>query len=91
MFHSAHVRKKICNMQLLATYTRWLREYRIALSSERKQRKRAEVMVGDNLEAEAVPFTFSLASGGEEIRAAPIVYVPDLVEKVFALLQENEE
>ena len=48
-------------------------------------------MVGDNLEAEAVPFTFSLASGGEEIRAAPIVYVPDLVEKVFALLQENEE
>ena len=68
-----------------------MKEYGIALSSERKQRKRAAVVVRDNLEAEPVPFTFPLASGGEEIRAAPIVYVPDLIKKVFSLLQENEE
>ena len=72
-------------------YIRWLKEYGIALSSEQKQRKRAALMVGDNLEAEPVPFTFPLASGGEEIRAAPIVYVPDLIKKLFTLLQENED
>ena len=87
MQHNIHIQQ--CT--LTVTCTRWLKEYGIALSSEQKQRKRAAVMIGDNLEAEPVPFTFSLASGGEEIRAAPLVYVPDLVKKVFALLQENEE
>ena len=70
--HNTHIHQS-GNVHSLSTYTRWLKEYGIALSSEQKQRKRAAVMVGHNLEAEPVPFTFSLASGGEEIRAAPIV------------------
>ena len=63
----------------------------MSLSSERQQRKRAKQMIGDTIEAEAVPLSFSLPSGGEEIRAAAMAYVPDLVAKVFTLLQENEE
>lgn len=63
----------------------------MCVSSERRLRHRANTLVGENLEAEEVPFTFSLKSGGEEIRAAPMAYVPDLLAKVFELLDANEE
>jgi hypothetical protein len=53
-------------------------------------REEATTLVGDNLEAEAVPFTFPLKSWGEEVRAAPMAYVPNLVAKVFELLESNE-
>ena len=64
-------------------WCRWLKDWGIALSSERQQRKRGKELVGENIAAEAVPFTFPLKSGGEEIRAAPMVYTPDLLEKIF--------
>ena len=60
----------------------------MCVSSERRLRHRANTLVGENLEAEEVP---SLKSGGEEIRAAPMAYVPDLLAKVFELLDANEE
>lgn len=60
------------------------------VASEPKLRKRSKEIITTNLLAEAVPFTFTLKSGGEEIRAAPLVYVPDL-EKIFQLLQKNNE
>ena len=41
------------------------------------------------LAAEAIPFTFPLKSGGEELRAAPMVYTPDLITKNFDLLDQN--
>ena len=53
-------------------------------------RKAAAEMVGSNLVSEAAPFPFSLKSGGEQIRAAPLVYVPDLGVKVLQLLEQNE-
>ena len=33
-------------------------------------------IVGDNLKGEIAPFSFPLPSGGEEIRGAPLVYIP---------------
>ncbi len=48
-------------------------------------------LVGGNLEAEAVPMTFRLKEGGEEIRAVPLVYIPNLQKKVFDLLDENNK
>ncbi len=62
----------------------------ITMGSERKMRKAAAEMVGTNLSSEAAPFSFSLKRGGEEIRAAPMVYVPDLGAKVLQLLEQNE-
>jgi len=53
-------------------------------------RKAAVEMVGTNLLSEAAPFSFRLKSGGEEIRAAPLVYIPDLGAKVLELLEQNE-
>ena len=39
-------------------------------------------IVGDNLKGEMALFSFPLPSGGEELRGAPLVYIPNLVEKV---------
>lgn len=63
---------------------RWLNQWGISLSSEKRQRKVARTLLGDNLEAEAVPLTFPLKkSGGEEVRAVAYCYVPDLLQRVF--------
>lgn len=52
----------------------------------------AKSLLGDNLEAETVPLTFPLKKGGgEEIRATPYCYVPDLVGKVMSMLDANEK
>ena len=67
---------------------RWLRSSGVSLSSERKQRKIAKQQVGDNLDTETAPFSFNLNGGGEELRAAPHVFIPNLAEKV---LEQNEK
>ena len=67
---------------------RWLSSSGVSLSSERKQAKQ---QVGDNLDAESAPFSFNLASGGEELRAAAHIFIPNLVEKVVQLLDQNEK
>ena len=68
---------------------RFLKDWGVYFSSERRQRKHAQELVGDILAAEAIPFTFPLKSGGEELRAAPMVYTPDLITKIFDLLDQN--
>ena len=47
-------------------------------------------IVGDNLKGEVAPFTFPLPSGGDEIKGAPLVYIPHLVDKVVHFLNELE-
>ena len=76
---------------LNVSHHRWLKEWGVSLSSEKKQRVVAREIIGENLEAEAVPFTFSLKRGGEEIRAAALCYVPELLDKVVSLLEENDK
>jgi hypothetical protein len=46
--------------------------------------------VGDNLKGEMALFSFPSTSGGEELRGAALVYIPDLVLKVVELLEENQ-
>eukprot|EP00731_Ephydatia_muelleri_P025532 Em0017g615a len=46
--------------------------------------------VGENLKGELAPFSFSLPSGGEEFRGAPLVFIPDLILKVVERLEEND-
>ena len=45
-------------------------------------------IVGDN--GKVAPFTFPLPSGGDEIKGAPLVYIPHLLDKVVHFLNENE-
>ena len=69
---------------------RWFKVFNIHLASEKKQRSLAKEITGDNMEAERAPFLFSLEKGGQEIRAVPFVYVPNLISKVADLLTHNE-
>ena len=71
------------------TNNRWRSEWNISTASERKLPKRVNAVVTTNLKGESVPLTFSLKSSGEEIRAAPLVFIPELKDKVFQLLDSN--
>jgi hypothetical protein len=51
----------------------------------------AKEKIGDNLETENAPFSFSLTSGGDEITAAAYDFIPNLVDKLTQLLEQNEK
>eukprot|EP00731_Ephydatia_muelleri_P015665 Em0009g89a len=68
---------------------RWLKASGISIASEEKMQQISREMIRGNPKGEIAPFSFSLKSGGEEIRGAALVYVPNLVEKVFQLRDEN--
>lgn len=71
---------------------RWLTQWGIALGSEKKQRTVAKELLGNNLEAEAVPLTFPLKKGkGEEVRATAFCYVPNLASKVLTMVEEKQK
>ena len=44
-------------------------------------RQIARGLLGENLPGEVAPLSFCLSSGGEEIRGAPLVFMPDLNQK----------
>lgn len=67
-----------------------MKAWNINLGTEGKERLRARELIGSNLTSESVAFTVSLEGGGEEIRKAPMAYVPDLPEKVIQLLEQND-
>ena len=56
------------------------------MASERKQRKLAIEVLGDNLTVEKVAFTFPAEGGGTEVKDAPLAYAPNLVRKVADLI-----
>eukprot|EP00731_Ephydatia_muelleri_P011996 Em0006g890a len=62
----------------------------ICLAGEERMRHISSQIVGDNLKGEIAPFSFPIPSGGEEIKGAPLVYIPQLVDKVVQLLEGNE-
>ena len=70
---------------------RWIKAWGVSIGSEHKMRKAANEMVRSNLVTEAAPFSFPCKRNGVEIRAAPLVYVPKLISKVFELLEKNEK
>lgn len=67
-----------------------MRAWNISLGTEGKERSRARELIGPNLASELVGLTFSLDGGGEELRKAPMAYVPDLPAKVIQLLDQND-
>ena len=72
------------------SYFRWLKASGVSIGSEEKMRQIAKGIIQDNLKAEVAPFSFPLASGGEELRGAVLLYIPHLVTKVIQLLDEND-
>ncbi len=48
-------------------------------------------LVGPNIQSENVAFSFLIDGGSEEeIKKAPMAYVPDLVGKVNQLLEQSD-
>ena len=47
-------------------------------------------VVEENLKVEAVPLSFRLKDGGEEIRPAPMSYIPNLWHKIKDMLNESD-
>ena len=50
----------------------------MAIDSEKKMRKEAKLLIGDNLMAELAPFSFKHRDGGEVIQEALVGYIPKL-------------
>eukprot|EP00731_Ephydatia_muelleri_P030963 Em0022g477a len=69
---------------------RWLKASNISLACEERMCHASRKAVGENLKGELAPFSFSLPSGGEEFRGAPLVFIPDMILKVVELLEEND-
>lgn len=68
--------------------SRYMSVHGVQLASEKKVRALSNDMVGDNLVAEEVPLSQPLRLGLDLV-LAPLVYVPDLVGKVFQMLDQN--
>ena len=60
----------------------------LSMVSEKKMRKEAAELLGDNLEAELALMS-SHKNGGEVIRDVPIAYILALWEKIKGLLDQN--
>ena len=45
-------------------------------------------IVGDKIQGEVAPFSFPLTSG-EQLPIAPLVFMPNLIQKVTQFLDEN--
>lgn len=58
------------------------------MASERSVRMLSEEMVGENLAAEEVLLSQPLRLG-VDLKLSPMVYIPDLVQKIFQLLEQN--
>lgn len=76
--------------ELLTMGYRWMSGWKVHLDSEAKERSLAKALVGPNLASEMVAFSFALDGGGEEIRKAPMAYIPNLPQKVIQLLDQND-
>ena len=63
----------------------------ISIAAEGKMRQEARELVGDDVCAERVPFSFSHKDGGEIIKPAAMAYIPDLWAKIQDLLENNDD
>ena len=67
-----------------------MKSWGVAIAGEKKMRAVSNQIVGENLKAEAVPLSFRLKDGGEEIRPAPMAYIPNLWQKIEDMLNESD-
>lgn len=76
----------------LRVIRRWLQQWGISLSSEKRQRVVAKTLLGDNLDAEMVPLTHTFKKGGgEEVRASVYCYIPNLQKKLFDMIDDKDK
>ena len=62
----------------------------VKIASEKCQRALAKTWTAESIEAEEAIFSFPVTNGGEEIRPAPCVFMPSLVDTVVSLLDSHD-
>ena len=62
-------------------FNRWMKMWGVSIATENKMRGEAAALVGDNVHAELVPFSFTHKDGGEEIKQAAMAYIQDLLDQ----------
>ena len=65
-----------------------MNQWGIKLSSEKRMRQRAQLL-RSGITSELGMFSYP-SQGGETLRAEPIVYVQNVIEKVISILDERE-
>ena len=53
-------------------------------------RQRASALIGTNMCAEMIPLLFKHKGGADEIKPAPIAYIPHLWARIQTLLEQND-
>ena len=72
-------------------YIRWMKMWGVSIASEKKTRQEATDLIGDDIKAEKVPFSFSHKDGGDMVKPAPMAYIPKVWQKVQDLLNQNSD
>ena len=67
-----------------------MNEWGLTIASEKRMGKVASELIGDNLEAELAPMSFS-HKDGEVIKDVPIAFIPRLWEKIEDLLNQSSD
>ena len=67
-----------------------MKSWGVSIASEKKIRVEAKELAGDNLRAELTPLTFNCNDGSEEVREAPMAYIPCLWESIQNTLDLND-
>ena len=53
-------------------------------------RQRASALIGTNMSAKMIPLLFKHKGGADEIKPAPITYIPHLWARIQTLLEQND-
>ena len=53
-------------------------------------RQRASALIGTNMSAEMIPLLFKHKGRADEIKPAPIAYIPHLWARIQTLLEQND-
>ena len=61
----------------------------VQVASEKQLRRCSTEAIGEDIAGEMAPF-YSGTKSGMDIQPAPHVFVPDLVGKIYHILEENE-
>lgn len=70
-------------------FRRWFKTFHVSIASEKRQRKVAKELVGDNLVAERGAFIFE-EQGKEVVREVPFVYRPNLIAAIAEIVDKHE-
>ncbi len=73
-------------------FIRWLKKYGILTEGEKSLRKQGQLIIGDNLLSEKLPFLFNdNVNGGKVVKSAACVSTKSLQNKIIDQLEKYDQ